>query len=52
MLALAPWASGVGRVICRAVQLTLRADGVPPVTLLTVIGVVGQLPCALSQSRR
>ena len=52
MLPLAPWASGAGRVICRAVQPTVSAEAVPPVTLLTVIGVDGQEPWALSQSRR
>ena len=39
-----PWASGLGSVIFRAVQSTLSAAAVPPVTFVTVIGVVGQLP--------
>lgn len=39
-----PWASGAGRVMSRAVQPTVSAPAVPPVTLLTVIGVVGQEP--------
>ena len=47
-----PCASGFGRVIFNAVQPTLSADGVPPVTAVTVIGVVGQVPWWLSHSRR
>ena len=47
-----PWGRAAGSVIFMAVQLTVSADAVPPVTLVTVIGVDGQLPWALSQSRR
>ncbi len=38
------WLSGAGSAIFSAVQETDSGDGVPPVTLVTVIGVDGQLP--------
>lgn len=41
---LCPCWSGVGSVMSSAVQPTESADGVPPLTLVTVIGVLGQLP--------
>jgi hypothetical protein len=40
----APLASGVVRVIFKAVQRTSNEPAVPPVTFVTVIGVDGQLP--------
>src|SRR5436309_2715578 len=46
-------ANGAGSVTFSAVQPTVRAPAVPPVTLVTEIGVLdGQLPCALSHRRR
>lgn len=44
IVALWPCASGVGRAIWRAVQPTESAPAVPPVTLVTVIGMAEQVP--------
>jgi hypothetical protein len=46
------WGRAVGRATFNAVQDTVSGAGWPPVRLVTVTGVLGQEPWALSHRRR
>ena len=45
-------AKGFGSATRSAVHATVGASGVPPVRLVTRIGIAAQVPCQLSHSRR